>query len=823
MIEFRCLGSLELRDLTDDRELHSVLAQPKRVGLLAYLTLCRPRGFHSRERLFGVFWPEADHARARKALDQAVYTLRRGLGAHVLERRDDGGVRIDPERLACDAVGFEEALDDGRTADALELYRGHLLESFYVDDCPDFERWLEAERRRLGQRAHRAASDLASENRLAGNLAGALRWLERATEWNPYDEDLLRDELELRAALGDRSGALTTFARFQRRLASDLELEPSHETTQLIERIRARPAPVQPVAGGGSTSGLESSPLKHAERQPVSVLPDPSNPPGSRWLVGLIGSGVVVLALLAGFIWQNGPSEGAAGEAVSPSAPLAHRVLVSPLRNETGDPTLDVLGRMAADRISRESAATGVLEVIPWTSAVHDAPGSIVEEEDPFGSDDFWLGLAAATHSRYLVGGTYHRGRADTISFEVLIQDAHTGVVVRSIARTTGRANEPAAALDEVGQRAAAALAAASNPSLASWERLTNAPPNLEAYRLYSAGLDTYLGWMHSGNPAREMRKAADYFHRAVALDSSFAAPLIWAFYAHRHGAEWAQRDSVAGALERRRAHLTTFENAVVDALVAESRGDFQGKYDAYRRVVGLVSTSEWQSLLGEAAFDLRRYREAADILSNLDPSLGWLARWEGHWYTLTWARHLAGDHETELRDAKRYLERFPESGVAIQANARALAALGRDDEAIELALRFADAADPLLHSATVSSSWVELRGHGRRAAADDLLHRWLGWYESLPPDQRSRAGAWSLLLGVGRLDDLQTRAGEQLRVASGQRRSAALAMLGVLAARRGEPERAREMMDELDEGGDPAWRGYRQYLRRVSAPRRLP
>ena len=63
VIEFRTLGTLDLRR-TDGPELHSLLAQPKRIALLAYLCVASPRGFHRRDTLLGLFWPDADQTHA---------------------------------------------------------------------------------------------------------------------------------------------------------------------------------------------------------------------------------------------------------------------------------------------------------------------------------------------------------------------------------------------------------------------------------------------------------------------------------------------------------------------------------------------------------------------------------------------------------------------------------------------------------------------------------------------------------------------------------------------------------------------------------------
>ena len=56
MIELRALGTLALRD-PNGEDLHSILAQPKRVALLAYLAIARPRCFHRRDTLLALLWP----------------------------------------------------------------------------------------------------------------------------------------------------------------------------------------------------------------------------------------------------------------------------------------------------------------------------------------------------------------------------------------------------------------------------------------------------------------------------------------------------------------------------------------------------------------------------------------------------------------------------------------------------------------------------------------------------------------------------------------------------------------------------------------------
>src|SRR5512142_2400813 len=121
MIDLRTLGTLDLR-VRDGPELLSVLSQPKRTALLCYLALAEPHGFHRRDTLLALFWPEADTEHAHASLRQAVRFLRRSLGEDVIRSRGDEDLAIGEGVLACDAVEFEHALAGGEHERALRLY-----------------------------------------------------------------------------------------------------------------------------------------------------------------------------------------------------------------------------------------------------------------------------------------------------------------------------------------------------------------------------------------------------------------------------------------------------------------------------------------------------------------------------------------------------------------------------------------------------------------------------------------------------------------------------------------------------------------------------
>jgi DNA-binding SARP family transcriptional activator len=241
MIEFRAFGGLELRRRSGP-VLEGALAQPKRCALLAYLAIARPRGFHHRETLLPLFWPELDGTRARRALRQSVHFLRRALGSEIVVSRGPDHLGVDERFCWCDVPAFEAAIAAGNHLEAVTLYRGELLPGLFVAGSAEFDQWLESERTRLRLLAAQAAGVLADEAEAAGDAMAAVRWSQRAAALLPHDEPLHRRLLHALQHAGDGAGALEAYHAFARWLADEYELAPSEETRFLAEAIRARPA-----------------------------------------------------------------------------------------------------------------------------------------------------------------------------------------------------------------------------------------------------------------------------------------------------------------------------------------------------------------------------------------------------------------------------------------------------------------------------------------------------------------------------------------------------------------------------------------------------
>jgi DNA-binding SARP family transcriptional activator len=237
MAKLRVFGNIDFNGDGGDDDL---LKQPKRLALLVYLTVARPRGFHRRDKLLGIFWQELDTEHARASLRKAVYVLRGELGEDVVVSRGDEEIGVDRERLLSDVAEFEEALERGHLAKALELYRGDFLQGFFIPGAPEFEHWVDGERQRLRELAAKAAWKLAEQFSSGEQMTMVTQWVWRAVRLNWDDERGVRKGMSMLAVAGDKSGALKMYAEFVAWLVKQYGegTEPSEKTQELMRDIR---------------------------------------------------------------------------------------------------------------------------------------------------------------------------------------------------------------------------------------------------------------------------------------------------------------------------------------------------------------------------------------------------------------------------------------------------------------------------------------------------------------------------------------------------------------------------------------------------------
>ena len=238
-VRLKLFGNVEL--LTSSGEPASnILAQTKLLALLVYLVVEEPRGYRRRDRLVGLFWPELDAEHARAALRKALHALRHSLGDAVLDARGDEDVAVPPGALWCDVLAFDEAIEAGLVARAIDLYHGDFLPGYFVRGATACDEWLDQTRTRYQKQAATAAWVLAQRSEEDERLTIAADWAKRAVTLAPFDERVVRKALALLGRAGDRAGAAALYESFRERLTREFEVEPSRETAMLMEQIKAK-------------------------------------------------------------------------------------------------------------------------------------------------------------------------------------------------------------------------------------------------------------------------------------------------------------------------------------------------------------------------------------------------------------------------------------------------------------------------------------------------------------------------------------------------------------------------------------------------------
>ncbi len=233
----------------------------KAVALLAYLAVTQSA--HSRDALAALLWPEQESSRAYALLRNALWLLNQTpLGDWITSTRHMIGLRLE-SGLWIDVIEFRRALSPCRShshpgitlcdrgaaqlEDAVALCSDRLLAGFVVDDSRSYEEWQYSEADVLAEELMGALDALADHFEQRGQLDRALAHAQRQLATQPLHEAAHRRAMRLRAAMGDRAGALRQFDECARLLQQELSLAPCEETLSLAEAIRTSAAGAAPV------------------------------------------------------------------------------------------------------------------------------------------------------------------------------------------------------------------------------------------------------------------------------------------------------------------------------------------------------------------------------------------------------------------------------------------------------------------------------------------------------------------------------------------------------------------------------------------------
>lgn len=565
----------------------------KPLALLAILATHEGDGV-PRDRVSALLWPDGEDERARHALTQALYSLRRATGVADLVLGTTT-LRLNDERVRADVRVLQAALQGGDLAAAAAAYGGPFLDGVVYKGCVEFDQWVETVRLRHARALRDARLALAQA---ADDPDAAVAHLRAAFAADPHDATLTLTLARALVDARDRAAALRVVQTHERSLELDFGARLDADLQRFVQTLRAGPeAPSGPPPLGPaaipSTPSATGAPLMAVLSGPIEpIAPIPPRRVTRRLRAAAM---VAVGAVLAGAWWAQRSVTAAAGpDAVSvprwrASLPdSAAPLLVLPFADERvrgAAPDDPPAGAGAADLVAAALSGTSLVRPVP--SEAPGPPGTRV----PVRPDSAAV-LARRAHVPFFllgavtrVGGELHLAVSlrDTVDPQ-RVQVAAQAVVAGPQAIVAG--------IDSLATSVLLARAVATTAG-AFADAAAAATTSLPAFKAFLDGERAFRRGRYGD--------AMVAYQRAITLDPRFAL----AHYRLGEAAEWAgDGDALERGLRRANAlanRLPLRERMLAEAAVAWRWGSVLHAEQVLRRAGELYpSDPEVAYALGE-------------------------------------------------------------------------------------------------------------------------------------------------------------------------------------------------------------------------------
>jgi len=745
LLRLTTFGGLALSK--DGTPLTGPAAQRSRLSLLAVLATAGPTGF-SRDKLLLHLWPESDEERARHALKQAVYSLRRELGTDEVIV-GTASLSLNPLIITSDAREFEAAIAAGDSATAAALYNGPFLDGFHLKDSVEFERWSGEQRARY---AHMWTTAL---ERLALDFESRGAWRDAAGHWRtlaaaePLSGRLTGALIRCLAESGDVGAALSQYRVHESLLREELGATPEPDVTALAEAIRsgtwqrspdrpvvrvAAPAPVAastaptPLSPGMVfTPSLSGVPPSGSQQDHGSATPARRRRRRSTALAFALGMTVVLIAVLTVGYQSIDPGTRSVLRTLMWRKPVKvdpRRIVVAPFENKTGDSTLNALGEKTADWFARELSAANFSVVDARTARINTMHVEGIPRV--FRAHDINIALAEETGAAYVIVGSYYR-EADSLEATVTVVDVATREPIRTFPPAYGSRKSDDAFIRKMLLPTIAFLGSAVDKSAGAVTASNTSPPSLEAFERVSRAWERFFA-----NPGDTASVFAE-LDSAARLDTMYATPLLMKAYILDVKSQWQGTDQIVRRVRHLGPSMSRLERAALELFDADLRGDAVARVAISRRLKELSpGSTEMPLLVVVSACYAGRLSEARAALQETDPARGINLITPSYWEWRAEVLHEAGDYAGEEEAAKTGLRRFRQHPASTYSIVRVLAT--RNDkslrEVVERGIPAPKDPDAPPHDLAADRQDLmllagrELRAHGFTAAADSFFSR---------------------------------------------------------------------------------------------------
>ena len=558
-----------------------------------------------------------------------------------------------------------------------------------------------------------------------------------------------------------------------------LAKSPADRPQHALELVHALDALVTPTAGiaphAAARLGAAAEWGGPTPREATGVEARPS----ARRLGGALAVAATLLLVAAGgwFAWMR----------LREPVLADRRIAVAPFKNETGDSSFNVVGRMAADVLTRALSGDDSVDV------VSNAAVMAAMTDMPPGADVV-KHLARLTRASVVVWGTIY-AQGDSLRLQMSVTDMRTGKPLRMLDPVAALRSDPTVAIEFLRDRLLGTF------EIDKFGQVMTRTPKISAYREYEAATEVF--------GRADWAAARPILQRAIKLDSTFYIAYFWLAAAYSNASMWDSSEVVTAQWARFQDRFTPYERESFEFRRAALTGNNEWILAAAQRLAARDSSLPvyYTGIFANHTLRARLALESMLIVDSATWANGLAVNFRV--FHLADAYHLNSDNAAELAMLRRRRPEYLSEPRLFARDLRALAALSRRAEASALAdtlLRGTTDPNNAVITDAVNQAAMEFEAHGDSAAGSALARQVTEWHSTHPTNTPSTVRhmqqgiAWLL---NGTLDSARqafTRAARD--TSAGVRRLladvAASGYLGVTLARRGEVAPARALADSL-------------------------
>jgi tetratricopeptide (TPR) repeat protein len=238
----------------------------------------------------------------------------------------------------------------------------------------------------------------------------------------------------------------------------------------------------------------------------------------------------------------------------------------------------------------------------------------------------------------------------------------------------------------------------------------------------------------------QDYSQALIHFENAVEIDPEFPAPCIRMAIIYDYKNEFAKAEAMVNLAQERRERLNQFERYMLDAFVARLQGDYAKSLEFFRQAETLAPEDYVLNyLIGFEALRLNRPQETVDTFKKIQIPEFINGYEVGVWRfkALAQAHHILGEYLKEFEEISKAQSHFPDDISLRVGRVRALAALGRVQEVVDVIEESLNLAQqPEAPGKIMLEAAQELRAHGYLNESKEIANRTVTWYRSRIPEE---------------------------------------------------------------------------------------